>query len=63
MGYLGLFEETQELRHAIEVINAVIRRPDSLVRLVYKDNKEFSVKLDKEIDLVIADFINMEVSR
>ena len=62
MGYLGMFEETRELRHAINVINSIIRKSDSMVRLVYKDNTEFSVKLDKEIDLVIADFTNMEVS-
>lgn len=53
--FMGFMEETRELHHALEVINSVIRRKDSDVRLVYKDNPDFSVKLDRPVDLIIVD--------
>lgn len=58
MMYFGFGEETTELRHAVAIINKLINR-GALVYLTDKHNNQFSVKLDREIDIVVADFINL----
>ena len=52
---MRLMEETKELYRAIDVINRIIRR-GSLVRIVDKNNINFSYNLDREIDIIVADF-------
>ena len=54
---MRIFEESKELEWAMTIINRCIRR-GAMVRLVDRSNPDFSVKLDREMDLVIADMIN-----
>ena len=51
---MRLFEESRELDRAMEVINRCIRR-GAMIRLVAKDNPDMSIKLNHEMNLVVAD--------
>ena len=54
---MRLFEESRELDRAMEVINRCIRR-GAMVRLVAIDNPDMSIKLNHEMNLVVADMID-----
>ena len=55
---LGFYEEGVEVKRAVEVINSLVRR-GCLVRLIDKSNPDFSIKLDREFTIAVADFITL----
>ena len=54
---MRIFEESRELKQAMSVINRCICR-GAMVRLVAKDNPDMSIKLNHEMNLVVADMID-----
>ena len=59
---MGLnFEQNRELERAMETINACVRR-GAMIRLVDKKNPQFSIKIDREMDIIVADLLTMSAN-